>query len=70
MQRLKRSPFLRRAVEDLRVQVSFHVVGGVGLGLLLAQITPNEPAALLGALFIVAALMGHWYALWSDPSRR
>jgi len=67
MDTLKRSPFLRGAVESLYVQVAFHVIGGAGLGLLAAQVVPPSLAVVLALLFLGAAILGHWYAVWSDP---
>ena len=67
---MKNSRFLRSAVENLYVQITFHAVGGAGVGLLAAQLLPVTVAVVAGVLFVSAAVLGHWYAVWSDPSPR
>lgn len=67
---MKNTPFLRGAVENLYVQISFHAIGGAGVGLLAAQLLPAPIAIVLGVLFVSAAVLGHWYAVWSDPGPR
>ena len=63
---LKRSRVLRRAVEDPPIQVAFHVMGGAGLGLLAAHMLALPIAVAVGILLLAAAVLGHWYAVWSD----
>lgn len=64
------SPLLRSAVENLYVQIAFHALGGAGVGLLAAQLLPATIAIVVGVLFVSAAVLGHWYAVWSDPGPR
>src|SRR5262245_49069444 len=45
---LKRSRLLRGAVEDIRVQVAFHAMGGAGAGLIAAQFMPASVAFTCG----------------------
>ena len=66
---MRHSRLLRSAVENPRIQIAFHVGGGVGCGLLLARFMPPEAAAAVGVLLVGAAILGHWYAVWSDPHK-
>ena len=59
----------RRAAENPLVQTLFHAAGGCGLGLLTAPTLNREPQVILGVLFLAAAILGHWYAVLSDPQR-
>lgn len=67
---MKNSPFLRGAVENPYVQITFHAVGGAGMGLLAAPLLPVPTAIVLGVLLVSAAVLGHCYAVWSDPGPR
>ena len=67
---MKRNSMLRRAVENPYVQTAFHAGGGLGLGLIIAPSLAQTPTTLLGGLLLSAAVLGHWYAVWSDPHGR
>ncbi len=67
---MRDNPFLRRAVENLYVQIAFHVAGGTGLGLFLASWLRQEASLVLGVTLVGVAVLGHWYAVWSDPENR
>lgn len=67
---LRHHPRLRRAVENAYIQTAFHVAGGFGLGLLMAPITPRELGVLAALIFLAAAIIGHFIAVWSDPELR
>lgn len=64
---MRHNRLLRRAVENAYIQTAFHVAGGIGLGLLLAPLLGLGNAAPLGIMLIAAAVVGHFYAVWSDP---
>lgn len=61
---------LRRASSNQYVQTVFHAAGGAGAGLLLAPLLQYPIAVVLGLALLAAAILGHWYAVWSDPDTR
>ncbi len=65
---MRRNPMLRRAVENPYIQVTFHVLGGMGLGFVIASAAPNPLLLVAGVLLVAAAALGHVYAVWSDPA--
>ena len=66
---MKRNRMLRRAVENPYIQTVFHAGGGLGLGLITAPLISQTITPFLGGLLLSAAILGHWYAVWSDPER-
>lgn len=65
---MKQHSVLRQAVENPYIQTAFHAGGGLGLGLITAPLIPQTITLFLGGLFLSAAILGHWYAVWSDPN--
>lgn len=65
---MRTNPVLRNMVEDPRIQTIFHVAGGLGLGLLISPIVPRRCATPAGLALVTMAVLGHWYAVWSDPN--
>ena len=61
---------MRRLAENPYVQTAFHVAGGIGLGVFLAPFLPQKAAMLLSVILLSAAILGHWYAVVTDPSNR
>ncbi|MBI2885598.1 MAG: hypothetical protein HYY02_00160 [Chloroflexi bacterium] len=70
MRAFKHNRLLRRAVERPLVQTLFHGAGGLGLGLLVAPLLQPGPTGAVGILLLAAAILGHWYAVWSDPGQK
>ena len=69
-QSTERKTVFRRAAENQQVQVLFHALGGAGLGLLLAPTLDRGPQMIVGVVLLSAAILGHWYAILSDPARK
>ena len=61
---------MRHLAENPYVQTAFHVAGGLGLGLLLAPFLQQRAAIVLGVLLLSAAVLGHWYAVLTDPTNQ
>lgn len=66
---MRRNRRLRAAVESPYIQTAFHAAGGMGLGFVVAGLIPDRgPAVVVGVLLLAAAVIGHFYAVWSDPA--
>ena len=65
---MRRNRHLRRAVENPYIQIAFHALGGVGLGFTIASMAPHPLLLEAGVALIATAVIGHFYAVWSDPS--
>ncbi|MEK7215015.1 MAG: hypothetical protein AAB289_05410 [Chloroflexota bacterium] len=65
---MRRNPLLRRAVENPFIQIAFHVFGGMGLGFIVAGVAPGPVLLVMGVALLSAAVLGHFYAVWSDPA--
>ena len=65
----KPKSLLRRAAENPLVQTTFHALGGLGFGLMLAGALPLDARVVIGVVLMSAAILGHWYAVLTDPNR-
>lgn len=61
---------VRRLAENQYVQIAFHVAGGLGLGLFVSPWLQPKAAVVLGVVLMSAAVLGHWYAVLSDPNNK
>ena len=70
---MKHNRMLRWAAGDPIVQGLSHAGGGLGVGLVVGSFVDHPILRaillMLGCTLLTVAVFGHWYAVWSDPTK-